>query len=196
MRINHQGWESGGNAPVRVDEACPIIVACAVSEASHDTQPAAPLATVATLAEARIAWPTEEAGATKAMPAPLAHGDEREGAVPALETSGGDPAMSTGRQPPQASEVGVSAPPATAKERMAATGRTPEGRAWSARRTVIVEPVCGQSKEARGCRRFLHRGLTKRRGAWGLVCLTPHGRTLWRYGCAPSTVSHEERAPS
>ena len=41
-----------------------------------------------------------------------------------------------------------------------------------ARRKVIVEPVFGQIKEARGFRRFLLRGLQKIRGEWCLVCLT------------------------
>jgi len=79
---------------------------------------------------------------------------------------------------------------------MAAQGRTPEGRALYARRTVIVEPVCGQSKAVRGFRRFLLRGLQKMRGAWGLGCLTHNVLKLWRYGCAPRTVEHGKRAPS
>ncbi len=49
--------------------------------------------------------------------------------------------------------------PATAQERMAAKVRTPAGKALYARRKVIVEPVFGQIKEARGFRRFLLRGL-------------------------------------
>ena len=96
--------------------------------------------------------------------------------------------MSTGRQPHHTPEATASDPPATAKERMAAKVRTPEGRALYTRRKVIVEPVFGQSKEARGFRRFLRRGLQKMRGAWCLVCLTHTGLKLWRYGCAPSTV--------
>ncbi len=106
----------------------------------------------------------------------------------ALETLGFDPYMATGRQPHHASEAEVSDPPATAKERMAAKVRTPEGRALYARRKVIVEPVFGQIKEARGFRRFLLRGLKKIRGEWRLVCLTHNVLKLWRYGCAPSAV--------
>ena len=79
-------------------------------------------------------------------------------------------------------------PPATAKERMAAKVRTPAGRALYARRKVIVEPVFGQSKEARGFRRFLLRGLDNIRGEWHLVCLTHNLLKLWRYTCAPITV--------
>ena len=68
---------------------------------------------------------------------------------------------------------------------MAANGRTPDGKALYARRKVIVEPVFGQSKEVRGFRRFLRRGLEKIRGEWRLVCLTHHLLKRWRYGCAP-----------
>jgi Transposase DDE domain len=190
MRINNKGWEYCGNAPVSVDEACQIIVACDVSDASNDKQQAEPLAqaTLATLAAARIALPTEESGATKAIPATLDNGYYSEAAVQALETLGFDPYMSTGRQPHHISEAEVSAPPATAQERMAAKVRTPEGRALYARRKVIVEPVFGQIKEARGFRRFLLRGLKKMRGEWCLVCLTHNVLKLWRYGCAPRTV--------
>jgi hypothetical protein len=65
---------------------------------------------------------------------------------------------------------------------MAAKGRTPAGKALSARRKVIAEPVFGQSKEARGVRRFLLRGLDNIRGEWRLVCLTQNLLKIWRYG--------------
>ena len=69
---------------------------------------------------------------------------------------------------------------------MAAKVRTPEGRALYARRKVIVEPVFGQIKGARGFRRFLLRGLAKVRGEWRLVCLTHNLLKIWRYRCAPT----------
>ena len=50
--------------------------------------------------------------------------------------------------------------------------RTEEGRALYARRKVIVEPVFGQIKEARGIRRLLLRGLEAARAEWQLICLT------------------------
>jgi hypothetical protein len=34
-----------------------------------------------------------------------------------------------------------------------------------------VEPVFGQTKEARGLRRFLLRGLEKVNGEWSLMCI-------------------------
>jgi hypothetical protein len=102
--------------------------------------------------------------------------------------------MATGRQQPHAPEAEASDAPATAQEQRAAKVRTPEGKAFYARRKVIVEPVCGQIKDVRGFRRFLLRGLAKIRGAWRLVCLTPNLLTLWRYGSAQS-AAEGRRAP-
>src|SRR5712692_5760534 len=97
--------------------------------------------------------------------------------------------MATGRQQHHAPEAEASDAPATAQERMAAKVRTPEGKAFYARRKVIVAPVCGQSKEVRGFRRFLLRGLEKIRGEWRLVCLTHNLLQIWRYGRVLSAVS-------
>jgi transposase len=190
MRTNNKGWEYCGNAQASVDATCQIILACDVSDASNDKQQAEPLAQaiLATLADAGIELPTDESGATEAIPATLDNGYDSEAAVQALETLGFDPYISTGRQPHHTPEAEASDPPATAKERMATKVRTPEGRALYARRKVIVEPVFGQIKEVRGFRRFLLRGLQKIRGEWCLVCLTHNVLKLWRYGCAPSTV--------
>ena len=96
--------------------------------------------------------------------------------------------MATGRQKHHTPEAEASDVPATAQERMAAKVRTPEGKAFYARRKVIVEPVCGQIKEARGFRRFLLRGLAKIRGEWRLVCLTHTLLKMWRYGRVLSAV--------
>ena len=48
---------------------------------------------------------------------------------------------------------------------------TEEGKRIYSRRKVIVEPVFGQIKEARGFRRFSLRGLRKVRGEWTLIAL-------------------------
>jgi len=190
MRTNNKGWDYYGNAQVSVDGTCQIILACDVTDAPNDKQQAAPLAqaTQANLAQGGIERPTDESGAPQAIPATLDNGYYSEAAVEALETLGFDPYIATERQRHQTPEAEASAPPATAKERMAAKVRTPEGRAVYARRKVIVEPVFGQIKEGRGFRRFLLRGLKKMRGEWSLVCLTHNLLKLWRYGCAPSVV--------
>jgi len=197
MPTTNKGWASCGNAHVRVDAPCQIIVAGDVTEASHDTQQAEPVApaTLATVAQAGLALPKDESGAAQALPATLDQGDDSETAVQALEDGGCDPSIATGRQRPHGSEAEASAPPTPAQERRAAQGRTPDGKALYARRQVIGEPVCGQSKEARGCRRFLLRGLQKIRGAWRLVCLGQNLLKLWRSGGAQSAASTMEKRP-
>src|SRR3989454_7916394 len=87
MQTNNKGWEYCGNAQASVDEACQIILACDVTNASNDTQQAEPVAqaTLATLAQAGIAPPKDESGAAQAIPATLDNGYYSETAVQALE---------------------------------------------------------------------------------------------------------------
>lgn len=185
MQTNNKGWDYCGNAQASVDEACQIIVACDVSDAPNDKQQAEPMAqaTLANLAQAGIERPTDESGEPRAIPSTLDNGYYSEAAAQALEDLGFDPYMAAGRQKHHEPEAAVRAEPTTAQEHMAAKVRTPEGKALYARRKVIVEPVFGQIKEARGFRRFLLRGLKKIRGEWSLVCLTHNLLKVWRYGC-------------
>jgi transposase len=190
MPTNNKGWEYCGNAQVSVDGAYQIIVACDITAEANDKQQALPMAqlTLVSLEQAGIARPKGATGAPQKIPATYDSGYYSEAAAAAVEQVGFDPYMATGRQRHHAPEAEVSTPPTTAKERMAAKVRTPEGRALYARRKVIVEPVFGQIKEARGFRRFLLRGLANMRGEWCLVCLTHNLLKLWRYTCAPITV--------
>ena len=86
-----------------------------------------------------------------------------------------DPYIATGRQrrnePPR---TVCGRPPAsqTIKQQMARKLVTKTGAAVYARRKVIVEPVFGQIKEARGFCRSLLRGLAKVRHEWSLITLT------------------------
>jgi transposase len=190
MQTNNKGWDYCGNAQASVDGAYQIIVACDVTAEANDKQQAEPMAqlTVTQLEQADIAIPTDATGATQKMPATYDSGYYSEAAAAAVERLGFEPYMATGRQRHQVLEPQVAETPTTAKERMAAKGRTPEGRAVYARRKVIVEPVFGQIKEARGFRRFLLRGLANIRGEWRLVCLTHNLLKIWRYGWVPSAV--------
>ena len=187
MRTTNKGWEYCGNAQASVDETCQIILACDVTAASNDKQQAEPVAqaTLETLTQAGVERPKDEAGAAQAIPAPLDAGYYSEAAVAALETLGFAPYLATGRQRHPVAPAETPETPATAQERMAAQVRTPKGKALYARRKVIVEPVFGQIKEARGFRRFLLRGLDNLRGEWRLVCLTHNLLKMWRYGCVP-----------
>ena len=63
---------------------------------------------------------------------------------------------------------------------MARKLRTKEGRQIYAKRKTIVDPVFGQTKEARGLRRFLLRGLAKVNGEWMLWGMTHNINKQWR----------------
>jgi transposase len=190
MQTPNKGWEYCGNAQVSVDGACQIILACDVTDAPNDKQQAVPVAhaTLATVAQAGLERPKDETGAVSAIPATLDSGYYSEAAAQALADLGFDPYIATARQRHQAPLPETLAAPDTAKERMAAKVRTPEGKALYARRKVIVEPVFGQIKAVRGFRRFLLRSLQKIRGEWRLICLTHNLLKLWRYGSAPSAA--------
>jgi transposase len=187
MKTNNKGWDYCGNAQVVVDDVCQIIVACDVTAASNDKEQAVPLAqaVLANLAAAGIARPTDAAGQAVAIPNLTDSGYYSEKAARGLEALGLDPYMATERQRHHAATLAAAGTAATAKEAMAAKLRSALGRALYAMRKVIVEPVFGQIKGARGFRRFLLRGLEKIRGEWCLVCLTHNLLKLWRYGCAP-----------
>jgi transposase len=192
MKQSNKGWDYSGNAQLSVDATCPISVACFVTAAANDQPQAVPLAqaTRESLEQAGVPLPTAATGQTPPIPATLDRGYFSAAAVAGLEASGFDPYVATKRQKHhEATATGaVAALPAaaTAKERMAAKVGTPAGRALYARRKVIVEPVFGQIKGARGFRRFSLRGLAKVNGEWRLVCLTPNLLKVWRYGYAPS----------
>jgi transposase len=197
MPTNNKGWDYCGNAQASVDGAYQIILACDVTAEANDKQHAVPMAelTTAYLKQAGIERLKDAPGVLQKIPGTYDSGYYREAAAAAVEQWGFDPYMATGRQRHHAPEAEGRDAPETAKARMAAKVRTPAGRALYARRQVIVEPVFGQIKEARGFRRFLLRGLANIRGEWSLVCLTHNLLKLWRYTCAPITVSAAERVP-
>ena len=190
MQTNNKGWDYCGNAQASVDAAHQIIVACDVTAETNDKQQAEPMAhlMVSHLEQAGIERPSDAAGVVVKIPGTYDSGYYSEAAAKAVEQLGVEPYMATGRQHHHVPEAGGAKLPTTAKERMAAKVRTPEGRDLYARRKVIVEPVFGQVKEARGFRRFLLRGLDNIRGEWCLVCLTHNLLKLWRYTYAPITV--------
>jgi transposase len=188
MKTTNKGWDYCGNAQAVVDGACQIILACDVTAASNDKEQAVALAQAAlsNLERAGIARPTDAAGQAVPIPNLTDSGYYSEKAAQGLAALGLDPYMATERQRHHAAGVAPTGPATTAKEAMAQKLRTAAGRALYALRKVIVEPVFGQIKGARGFRRFLLRGLEKIRGEWCLVCLTHNLLKLWRYGCAPS----------
>ncbi len=79
--------------------------------------------------------------------------------------------------------------PSTAKTRSEAMRqklKTAAGHAIYRMRKAIVEPVFGQTKQARGFRRFSFRGKTKVTAEWSLICTTHNLLKLWRAGWRPA----------
>lgn len=70
-------------------------------------------------------------------------------------------------------------PPKSTKELMLERIASDEGRALYSVRTRSVEPVFGQLKEARGLRRFLHRGLGMCGTEWKLAAAGHNLRKMW-----------------
>ena len=102
----------------------------------------------------------------------------------ACEDRGVDPHIATGRLPhgqPPPPIYGPIPKDLDAKGRMARKLRKKEGQKIYARRKTIVEPVFGQTKEGRGLRRFLLRGLEKVNGEWLLWGTTHNLNKLWRF---------------
>lgn len=81
-------------------------------------------------------------------------------------------------------------PPAARTQRgqaMEAKVKSAQGRETYAKRKWVVEPVFGQTKEARGFRRFHLRGLQKARSEHSLLCTGHNLLKLWRHGDNEST---------
>ena len=68
-----------------------------------------------------------------------------------------------------------------AREQTCHTLQSEGGRAICARRTAIVEPLFGQTKECRGFRRFHRRGLLGAEGEWARVSTGHNLLKLFRY---------------
>jgi transposase len=158
------GYVQGYNCQAMVDAAHQIIVAEAVTNQPPDPEHLVPM----------LVKTVDNCGATPEKLVADA-GYLSDNNVCESHKWGIDPYIATGRQhhdetPP----VIRGRPPSdlTVKEAMARKLATKAGKAVYSRRKVIVEPVFGQIKEARGLRRFLLRGLQKVRGEWSLITLT------------------------
>jgi transposase len=75
---------------------------------------------------------------------------------------------------------------ATPLQRMERKLRTKRGRAIYAKRSITVEPVFGQIKEARSARRFHRRGLSAVDCEWKLLAATHNILKMWRITTAIS----------
>ncbi len=161
------GFIQGYNAQAAVDAERQIIVAHGLTNSSSDQGQLVPMVEAI---EAQAGAPPDELSADA--------GYCSETNLQALEARAIRGYIATGRQKHgAAAAVGPRAAPAGSLRAAMATRLKRGGRRSRYRlRKVTVEPVFGQTKEARGFRRFLLRGLDKVAHEWGLVC-TAHNLT-------------------
>ena len=179
----------GYNCQAAVDGYHQLIVAMGVSNQPPDVEHLEPMLerTIANTGACPETFIAVAAGFCEAVA-----GYWSEDNVSACEKRGADPHISTGRQkhgqPPPAIcgpiPKGLDAIAegfCEAVGKMARKLRKNEGREIYAKRKTIVEPVFGQTKAARGLRRFLLRGLEKVNSEWTIWGMTHNLNKLWRY---------------
>ena len=163
----------GYNCQLAVDSDHQVIVAVGVSNQPPDVEHLEPMLQ-------RI---TATAGALpEVMTMDAGYWSEDNAKV--CSDQGIDAYIATGRLPhgqPLLPKRGPLPRKADARTRMARKLRSKQGSAIYAQRKVIVEPVNGQIKEARGLRRFLLRGQEKVDGEWHLIAATHNLLKLFRY---------------
>lgn len=167
------GYVQAYNCQAVVDDAHQIIVAEAVTNQPPDVEHLVPM----------IARTVENCG-TKPEKMIADAGYFSEANVCEAMKWGIDPFIATGRRRHDEEVVaprGRAPSGLSIKDAMARKLATKSGAAIYSRRKVIVEPVFGQVKEARGFRRFLLRGLAKVRGEWSLIALTHNILKLHAY---------------
>ena len=175
MLSKPDGWIYGYNPQIAVDDGHQVIVATTLSADPTDT---AALPALVDQIETNTGRRPKKllADAGYASDDNLAHLEER--GIDAYVATRRDrhgakaPAAPRGRIPARLSR----------RERMARKLTTKRGRAEYRRRKAIVEPVFGQTKEARGFRRFRLRGRAKVTAEWHLVCAVHNLGKLFRSG--------------
>jgi transposase/IS5 family transposase len=187
MLSKPDGWIYGYNPQIAVDDAHQVIVATTLSASATDTATLPELVDqIETNTGRRPRKLLADAGyasddnlahlAQRGIDAYVAMKRDRHGAKPLSAPRGRIPA-------------GLSR-----RERMARKLTTKQGRAEYRRRKAIVEPVFGQTKEARGFRRFRLRGRVKVTAEWHLVCAVHNLAKLFRSGQAGRAVGSIRRA--
>ena len=165
------------NAQAAVDSHAQIIVAADIAQQTNDSQQLVPM----------IAQVQANVGRVPAVVSADA-GYWSEANVTDPGVAGVDLHVATGRQKHGDPRGPIDEPlpeSASAKEAMRHKLRTADGHAIYKRRKAIVEPVCGQTKERRGFRRFSFRGADPVRAEWQLICLTGNLLKLFRAGWSP-----------
>ncbi len=167
-----KGFEQAYNAQAAVDSTAQIIVATAVTQEANDKQQLQPMLEKVKENCGRL---PEKASADAGYFNTEHLTDETLSTV--------DLHVPPDRQKhsaaPEASAA-TTAADASVVDQMRQKLKTGAGQAVYKWRKAIVEPVFGQTKEARGFRRFSFRGLRKVAAEWDLIALTHNLLKLWR----------------
>ncbi len=161
------GFAQSSNAQVVTDQASLLVIGAQVSDQPNDVQELLP-----TLDASPPVVGKPRAAASDA-------GFFSEPNIAGCAARGSDPYIATGRAAHRCSLAEVLPPQASAapeehaslRATLAATLRTPEGRAIYRQRKCTVEPAIGSIKDVLGFRPFSLRGLARVTGEWILVCL-------------------------
>lgn len=181
MLSKPDGWIYGYNPQIAVDDGHQVIVATTLSASATDTAALPALVdAIETNTGRRPGKLLADAG--YASDDNLAHLAER-GIDAYVATKRDRHGAKTAPAPRGRIPAGL-----TRRERMARKLTTKKGRAEYRRRKAIVEPVFGQTKEARGFRRFHLRGRVKVTAEWHLVCAVHNLAKLFRSGRAGRVV--------
>jgi len=181
-----KGFEQAYNAQIVVDAESQIIVAHDLITQGNDKQQLAPmLVQVETNLGRKPAAASADAGyySDEQLTDQRLAGIDLH--VPPDRQKHNRPPPPGDPPPPPLAEADEARPPETPKTRitaMRAKLKTAAGYAIYRMRKAIVEPVFGQTKQARGFRRFSFRGKTKTTAEWGLICTTHNLLKLWRSG--------------
>jgi hypothetical protein len=167
-----KGFEQAYNAQAAVDGTAQIIVAAAVTQDANDLRQLQPMLEKVKENCGRL---PEKASADAGYCNTAHLTDQTLRGVdlyvpPDRQTHGGAPQATATTPEAEASVV----------EQMRQKLKTPAGKAVYRWRKAIVEPVFGQTKQARGFRRFSFRGLAKVAAEWDLIALTHNLLKLWR----------------
>jgi len=170
------GFIQGYNCQAAVEDEFQLIVGQAVTPQANDKQQLQPMVE---LIEEQAGQSPEE------LLADSGYCSDKN--LEYLTTRGIDSYIATGRQKPgevlDPCKPGPMPKGASRVQRMKRKLQTKAGKKVYATRKVIVEPVFGQIKQARGFRQFLLRGLAKVEMEWALLCLTHNILKMYRTSC-------------
>ena len=173
-------FEQSYNAQIAVDSEAQIIVATSLTQEVNDKQQLAPMLTAV---KDNLGQLPEKATADAGYFSTVAVTNEEISSVDLYVTP--DSGKKTEAETESVSTA--SAADQAVIDEMRAKLKTEAGRAVYKQRKLIVEPVFGQVKEARGFRRFSFRGLRKNQAEWALICLTHNLLKLFRQQTSPAS---------